>query len=107
MDFRNQIITYSQKHKLISAGDQLLVACSGGADSVALLTFLQQQKETFGIKVGCVHANHGLRGEESDEDERFVETLCRDLDIAFYSKTLPILELLEREKGNLQEVCYR
>jgi len=107
LDFRNQITTFSHKHKLIGDGDRLLVACSGGADSVALLTFLQQQKEMFGIGVGCVHANHGLRGEESDEDERFVENLCRELDIEYYGKTLPILELLEHEKGNLQDVCRK
>jgi len=105
LDFRTQISMFNQKHNLISDGNRLLVACSGGADSVALLTFLQQQKETLGITLGCVHANHGLRAEESDDDERFVELMCRELDIPFHTKTLPIREILEREKGNLQDIC--
>lgn len=107
MDFRYEILTYNQKHQLISGGDRLLVACSGGADSVALLTFLHQQKENLGIDIGCIHANHGLRDEESDADERFVETLCQKLIIPFYTKTLDIQEILQSENGNLQDVCRR
>ena len=75
-----RVLTYNQKHQLISEGDRLLVACSGGADSIALLTFLHQQKDYLAIEIGCIHANHGLRGEESDEDERFVKHLCRKLE---------------------------
>ena len=100
-----RVLTYNQKHQLISEGDRLLVACSGGADSVALLTFLHQQKDDLDIEIGCVHANHGLRAEESDEDERFVQTLCQSLNIPFYTKTLDIQEILQRENGNLQDVC--
>ena len=107
MDFRYEILTYNQKHQLISEGDRLLVACSGGADSVALLTFLHQQKENLGIDIGCIHANHGLRDEESDADERFVEKLCQKLIIPFYTKTLEIQEILQSENGNLQDVCRR
>ncbi|WP_075620328.1 tRNA lysidine(34) synthetase TilS [Paenisporosarcina indica] len=107
MGFYTQIMTFIQKHNLISDEDRLLVACSGGADSVALLTFLQQEKDKFGIELGCIHANHGLRGKESDDDERFVEMLCQDWDIPFYTKTLPIRDILEHEKGNLQDICRR
>ena len=107
LGFHTQIMMFNQKHNLISDDDRLLVACSGGADSVALLTFLKQQKDNFGITLGCIHANHGLRGKESDDDERFVEVLSRDLDIPFYSKTLPIRNILELEKGNLQDICRR
>lgn len=105
MGFRNEVLTYNQKHQLISEGDRLLVACSGGADSVALLTFLHQEYTDLDIEIACVHANHGLRAEESDEDERFVESLCQSLHIPFYTKTLDIKEILQRENGNLQDVC--
>ncbi|WP_017382106.1 tRNA lysidine(34) synthetase TilS [Paenisporosarcina sp. TG-14] len=107
MDFRKQVMMYSQKHQLISGRDRLLVACSGGADSMALLTFLNQQKDFLGIEIGCIHANHGLRGEESDEDERFVEDLCHNLNISFHRKKLPINDILIRENGNLQDICRR
>jgi len=107
LGFRNEVLTYNQRHQLISEGDRLLVACSGGADSVALLTFLHQQVDDLNIEIGCVHANHGLRAEESDEDERFVQTLCQSLKIPFYTKNLDIQEVLQRENGNLQDVCRR
>ena len=98
---------YIQNYQLISSRDRLLVACSGGADSIALLTFLNQQKDFLGIEIGCIHANHGLRGEESDEDERFVEVLCHNLNISFHRKKLPINDILIRENGNLQDICRR
>lgn len=107
MVFRNEVLSYIQKDKLISEGDRLLVACSGGADSIALLTFLRKQKNFLAIEIGCIHANHGLRGEESDEDERFVKTLCDNWNIRFHSKTLPIQSILQRENGNLQDICRR
>ncbi|HSO59016.1 MAG TPA: tRNA lysidine(34) synthetase TilS [Paenisporosarcina sp.] len=107
MGFREEVLTYNQRHQLISEGDRLLVACSGGADSIALLTFLHQQKDFFAIEVGCIHANHGLRGKESDEDECFVKNLCDSWNIKFYSKTLPIQNLLLQGNGNLQDICRR
>ncbi len=98
---------YNQKYQLIRDGDLLLVACSGGADSIALLVFLNQEKDFLGIGIGCIHANHGLRGEESEEDERFVKMACHNLDIPFYSKTLPIQDIVQHENGNLQDICRR
>jgi tRNA(Ile)-lysidine synthetase-like protein len=107
LGFREEILTYNQRHRLISEGDRLLVACSGGADSIALLTFLHKQKDSLSIELGCIHANHGLRGKESDEDERFVRDLCDSWNIPFHSKTLAINDILLHENGNLQDVCRR
>ena len=67
-------------------GSSVLVACSGGADSVALLHFLHTLKEKLGIaKLGVYHLNHGLRGEEANADEEFVANLAKYLDIPFHS----------------------
>lgn len=54
---------------------RLLAGLSGGADSVALFRTLLVWRERGG-ELGAVHVNHGLRGEDSDEDERFVRRLC-------------------------------
>ena len=101
MGFREEVLTYNQRHQLISEGDRLLVACSGGADSIALLTFLHQQKDFLAIELGCIHANHGLRGKESDEDECFVRNLCDSWNIKFHSKTLPIQKHTPSRKWEL------
>ena len=59
---------------LISPAQRLIVAVSGGADSVAMLLFL---KEMHANIVAVAHCNFQLRGEESERDEHFVESLCR------------------------------
>ncbi len=58
---------------LIAPEDKVLVAVSGGADSLALLYLLQQFSKELGYELFVAHLNHLTRGEESDEDARFVE----------------------------------
>jgi tRNA(Ile)-lysidine synthase len=63
-------------------GQPVLVALSGGSDSVALLHLLRN--ETLAIDLEAVHVNHGIRGEEADRDEAFCEALCADLTVPFH-----------------------
>lgn len=71
-----------EEHKLIpQEGQSILVALSGGADSVALLHILHE----LGYKVAAAHCNFHLRGDESDEDTAFVEDLCNNWGIQLYS----------------------
>ena len=63
-------------------GTRILAACSGGADSVALLSVL---REIRGVSTVCAHFNHCLRGEESDRDEAFVRALCESWGIPFFA----------------------
>ena len=66
-----------RKQQSIRAGDRVAVAVSGGADSVALLCLLLELRADLGIVLSVAHVNHKLRGEEADEDERFVAKLAR------------------------------
>lgn len=68
----NEII----KNNLISAGDKIMVAVSGGADSICLLNILIELKDRLNIKLSACHFNHCLRGAESDKDEQFVRDFC-------------------------------
>ena len=61
-----------------------LAGVSGGADSVAMLLLLLPGIREGTIRAEAVHVNHGLRGEESDGDERFVQDLCDRLGIPFH-----------------------
>ena len=74
---RNTIIN----HNMISAGDSVCVALSGGADSVALLLVLNELSSEFDFSLSAVHINHLLRGAESDRDEDFCRNLCGELNI--------------------------
>lgn len=105
MVFRLDVLNYIKKHHLINKKDRLLVACSGGADSVALLTFLWNERKSLDIELACVHANHGLRGLESDADEEYVKQLCAELNIPFFYRTLTIQQIVEETKGNIQDIC--
>ena len=71
---------YIEKHKLLEKGSPVLVALSGGADSVALLLVLYK----LGYKCEAIHCNFHLRGEESNRDENFATTLCQKLGIALH-----------------------
>jgi tRNA(Ile)-lysidine synthase len=67
----------------------VLVGVSGGADSVALLHLLSYLKDRLNIsRLGAAHVNHGLRGDESDGDERFVSELAECLSVEFFSVRL-------------------
>ena len=61
---------------MLHAGDTVLVALSGGADSMALLHALSRAQTELDIHVGAVHVHHGLRGAESDSDAAFVRGIC-------------------------------
>ena len=75
--FRQKVIQYINEKHLFHRSDKILVALSGGADSVALLRVLLLE----GYKCVAAHCNFHLRDEESDRDEEFVQNLCRGLDV--------------------------
>ena len=68
----------------VSAGDTVICAVSGGADSMALLWGLYLLRERLGITLKAAHFNHGLRGQESDRDAAFVEDFCKGYQIPLY-----------------------
>jgi len=66
---------------MLSPGDLVLVAVSGGPDSVAMLHALHTQADDLGITLHVAHLNHGIRGEASDLDEAFVRELAKSFGI--------------------------
>ena len=77
----------------------MLAGVSGGADSVCLLLLPSRSlRRSWGIRLGAVHVNHGIRGAEADRDEAFVKKLCGELGISclVYKKDVPALA---RERG--------
>lgn len=71
------------------ATGRVLVACSGGGDSVALLVLLWTLRKSLGLELGVIHADHGLRP-ESPEDAAFVRQLCRALDLDLAEASLGV-----------------
>ena len=83
-------------------GQKVLVALSGGADSVVLLHMLK----SCNIEVHAAHCNFNLRGSESDGDEKFVEGYCRGLGVYLYQKSFDT-NVYARERGISIEMAAR
>ena len=66
-----------RRQGLFKSGDRVIAACSGGADSMALLLFLLRHRRTLEIEVLATHVNHGIRGETAKRDADFVSDFCR------------------------------
>ena len=82
-----QIVSKAIKRgELLRAGQRVAVACSGGADSVALLRLLVELRERLGLQLLVCHLNHQLRGGDSDGDEAFVRGLADGLGLGFISQ---------------------
>jgi len=72
---------FAARHHLWKPGDRLMVAVSGGADSVALLHILHELSPILELELTVVHLDHGLRGRSSREDARWVQSLAARMNI--------------------------
>ncbi|MBR4748655.1 MAG: tRNA lysidine(34) synthetase TilS [Abditibacteriota bacterium] len=76
----------------VRPGSRIIAAVSGGSDSCALLHLLVSAAEEADLQIYAVHFNHQLRGEESDEDERFTRALCSSLGVECITRRLEVTE---------------
>ena len=89
-----------RQHELFAPGQHLLVAVSGGPDSIALLSLLHRLAQSWRLTLTAIHCNYGLRGAESDDDESFVREFCqeRQLSLVIHRPTL----VKRRQRSSLQ-----
>ncbi len=66
------------KYNMLQKGDRVVVALSGGSDSMVLLDILQRLSDEYSLNLCVAHVNHQLRGEESLRDEMFVRAYCKE-----------------------------
>ncbi|MFA4995676.1 MAG: tRNA lysidine(34) synthetase TilS [Patescibacteria group bacterium] len=71
-----KVLKNNKENKLIMSGDTVIVALSGGPDSMCLFNVLNKLKDQLEIKLMACHYNHRLRGQESYNDEEFVKKIC-------------------------------
>ena len=93
MTFAHKVNETIGKYNLLAEGDSVLVALSGGPDSVALLHILHQLGKKQKLKLYAIYINHNIRKKAAKEEERFCRELCSRLDIELFivSEDIPAL----------------
>lgn len=93
-----------QEHDLLRPDSSVLVALSGGPDSVALLDLLVRLGRSMRLRIAAVHINHGIRAAASS-DERFCERLCEKIGVELTVIREDIPALARRRKRGLEETA--
>lgn len=103
MNLLGKVEEVIRRDALLAPGMRVAVACSGGADSVALLLLLRELAPALGILLSVAHLNHQLRGAAADADEAFVRALAERLGLEFIPRRVDVAARAELEGANLEE----
>jgi tRNA(Ile)-lysidine synthase len=102
-----KVIEFISQYNLLEHGDKLLIAFSGGPDSVFALHFLSKYARKYKIEISAIHFNHGLRGKEADRDQLFSRRFCDQLDIRFMTKKIDVKNYAEQYKISIEEAARK
>lgn len=94
---------YIQKYRLIEPGNAVLIALSGGPDSVALTHMLSRLRPELDITLHALYINHGLRPRSSRKEELFCQKLCDQIDITLNVKHADVEEFATRSRISIEE----
>lgn len=101
----NKIKRYINKTQMIQKHDHLILGVSGGADSVCLLHVLKVLSGELGFTLEVCHVEHGIRGEESQEDADFTRKLCQQLEVEFREFHVDVPAYAHQEGLGLEEAA--
>ncbi len=97
-----KVLRFIKENELIRTNDKILIALSGGPDSVFVIHFFNKYKNKFKIELIAAHINHLLRGKDSDRDEIFCEAVCKELAIPFYSCKKNVKALAKKKNLSIE-----
>ncbi len=100
-----EVARFCREEGLFSAGDRVVCALSGGADSMAMLWCLHSLQAELGITVSAAHFNHRLRGAEADRDEAFVRAFCAGHGIALTVGSADVAQYAKDHGQSLEEAA--
>jgi tRNA(Ile)-lysidine synthase len=98
-----KVLKFIDQHQLINNGDKILVALSGGADSVFLLALLMKFKNRFKIDIAAFHLNHQLRGKAATADENLCVEFCKTINIKLIRVSKNVKAYAEKKKLSTEE----
>ncbi len=93
--------------RMVQNGDTVLVAVSGGADSVALVHILLELAPKYSLRMAIAHLNHCLREKESDRDEAFVTSLAKKLKLPFHIGKEDVTRYQMRHRLSLEDAARK
>ncbi|MDT7044250.1 tRNA lysidine(34) synthetase TilS [Candidatus Nitronereus thalassa] len=106
--FEQQVLASARRQGMLCDHDRVLVAVSGGADSVALLHAFCAWQEALNLSLHVIHVNHSLRGEESEADAHFVHRLCEQLRVPCVIQRLNVKGKIPTRNGeSLQSLARK
>ena len=100
-----KVLETIKKYNLIENGDKLVLAVSGGPDSITMLDILNEIKneKIIDFEISVAHINHMIR-KEAKLDELYVKNYCEEKNIDFYSKSIDVLKLANNNKTGTEEM---
>ncbi|MCK5358186.1 MAG: tRNA lysidine(34) synthetase TilS, partial [Elusimicrobiales bacterium] len=101
----DKINSNSKKYSLFKNGDNILLAISGGPDSIMMLDFFAKHSKKRNINLCICHINHMLRGKSSDMDEAFVKKLGQKYDIETFNKKIDVQLLAKKKKISIEHAA--
>ncbi|MGB5822966.1 MAG: tRNA lysidine(34) synthetase TilS [Proteocatella sp.] len=99
----NKVIETIKRENLISRNDKIIVALSGGPDSVCLLHILSKLSKEYGVTIYAAHLNHQIRGTAAHKDALYAMDLCAKLGIRYFVKSLDVPTYSKENKLSLEE----
>jgi tRNA(Ile)-lysidine synthase len=106
-DLLHLVLRDISRHNLLTPGHRVLVAVSGGPDSVALLHLMLRIAPAWNLTLGVAHLHHGLRGAAADRDAEFVETLAQKLHLPCHRESGDAAALRRREGLSPEEAARK
>lgn len=103
----DRINSHSRRRGLFKKGDSILLAVSGGPDSVVLLDFFAKQARSRGIRLCVAHLNHCLRGRAADADENFVRKLALSYGLETVTAAIDVPGLAKKMKMSVEHAARR
>ncbi len=105
-EFEARTAAYLAQNAMLQKGDTVIVALSGGADSMALFRFFLSWRERLGVVLYAAHVNHGLRGADADADAAFVRRQCAAHGVALEETRLAPPQRAGEEWGREQRYLF-
>lgn len=102
----DKVLKTINENNMLKAGDKVICALSGGADSMALLYALYELREKLGTELFAAHLNHSVRGAEADRDQQYVTEFCQKLGIPIFTKKVDV-PYLSQKLAIGEEECGR